>query len=68
MTDEQKAAALSLIEGICDVIRTAPNGFPAGALYAYLMDKLTLDQFNSLVRVLVATGKVKRAGNLLICK
>tara|TARA_R110000772_G_scaffold13110_3_gene39151 strand:- start:595 stop:801 length:207 start_codon:yes stop_codon:yes gene_type:complete len=68
MTDEQKLAVISLVDGICDVIKTANNGFPEGALYAYLMDKLTLTQFQALVAAMVQSGKISKSGNLLFAR
>lgn len=71
MTTENKKNAVSqLIDAVVDSIAVAgKHGAPAGTLYAALMAHgCTLDQFNSLMMLVLATGRVTRSGNLYLVK
>jgi hypothetical protein len=64
MTDAQKDhAALRLAAAVVDAIDGAGAlGAPAGTLYAALLDKMSLDQFNQLISLLVSVGAIRAQG------
>jgi hypothetical protein len=66
-TREQRDALLVLrriADAVTAVVAETPHGAPSGHLYAVLMQHLTLDQFQSLMSVLVEAKRVRRLGNL----
>ena len=42
----------------------APTGAPSGALYAALMAYLSVDQFEAMMRALVAAERISRRGDV----
>ena len=67
MTRDQRDALLTarrIAEAVIEVVNETPQGAPGGLLYAALMNHMTLDQFESLMRLLVETGKVVKRGDL----
>lgn len=67
MTQEQKRKAIQDIAfAIFSAIKEAGEaGIPSGHLYAALMGKMTLDQYNQFIEALVNTGKITNNGHLL---
>lgn len=65
ITKEQVDAVISLVKTVHEALATAPNGFPSGALYAYLMNILTLEQYNQLIAHMIAAKLIRESGNLL---
>jgi hypothetical protein len=64
---EQRDALLILrriAEAITATVNETPRGAPAGALYVGLMQHLTLDQFEAIMRVLVEAGRMRRQRDL----
>jgi hypothetical protein len=66
MTDQQNQALSQVLAAILDAIKGAgPLGAPGGALYAALMGHgCTLEQFETLMGVLLRMGKVRKSGDL----
>ena len=65
-TQTQKQAILAVLDILMEAISTAgERGIPSGHLYAILMGKMTLSQYQSLIGILVKSGKVKDSGHLL---
>lgn len=64
--DTKKRALLALCDAIVDIVRAGGDrGVPGGTLYAALMTHgCTLDQFEGIMRALVATSKVEKRGQL----
>lgn len=66
-TNEMRVnAVLALFDAIIDSIKVAGDyGAPGGTLYAALMAYgCTLDRFNNIMTILVASGRVERRGQL----
>jgi len=72
-TPEQISAAIEAdpaVKEISDLVvelvdAAGPTGKPLGHLYAVLMGHLSLDQFNTFVAALIATGRLRREGLLV---
>ncbi len=67
MTEHTKAAhaLIDVLHTLLQIIRACPQGIPAGELYAPMMGQLTANQFNQLVGLLVAAGRVTRSNHVL---
>jgi hypothetical protein len=64
---ERAVKALStIVSAIVDVVNTTPGGAPNGHVYAALMGVLTLQQYEKVIYNLVALGKIKKSGDLLL--
>ncbi len=61
-----RAALTEILSALVDSIKVAGSlGAPAGTLYAALMAHgCTLAQFQSLMSILVQSGRVRQSGNL----
>lgn len=57
--------AARFLDDVAEIIASAPNGIPIGHIYAMLAQWLSLPQFEGFIAALIATGKVKRRGDLL---
>lgn len=69
--DQRKLQTLSLlVNAIVDTIKeSGPMGAPGGVLYAALMTRgFSLEEFEILMRVVVATGRVYKTGHLYFAK
>ena len=55
--NEQLKAGFKVIQAVAEAIRAAKK-IPSGHLYAALMGKLTLDQYQSIINTLKGTGLV----------
>lgn len=67
LTDSQKTSALkAVLDAVVESIKEAgPLGVPGGSLYAVLMTRgCTLEQFETMMGVLVRLGKVRKSGQL----
>lgn len=64
MIDSQIASAVSALTEITRAIHDLGE-VPAGHLYAVLCGHMTLDQFESAMRIICNTGLVDRHGDLL---
>ena len=66
MTPQQKAAALRLaLQAILDAVKEAGDlGAPGGVLYAALLGRMSLAQFEQIMAALVRMGKLRREGDL----
>jgi hypothetical protein len=67
MDDQTKVRALVMMcQGFLDAIKEAGRdvGVPGGLLYAAIMDKISLAQFEQIMGALVSLGKVRRQGDL----
>lgn len=62
----QVEALRALADSIIEAVKAAgPSGAPAGPLYAALMAcGMTLDQFETIMNVLVRVGKLRKSGLL----
>lgn len=63
MNDETKTA-LAYVKAIAEAIQEAKE-IPSGHLYAVLMDKMSLDQYNQIIGILKRTGLVTEDHHLL---
>lgn len=66
MTHAERLAALDkLVTILCDTIaECGPMGAPSGMLYMALMSRgMTLEQYETLMRLLVEAGKLRRSGH-----
>lgn len=64
MSDDT-AALRRCLQALLDAVEAAgPEGVPAGILYAYLMDVLSLDQFRALMGALTREGCVRHEGDV----
>ncbi len=69
--DARKLKVLgALVDAIVDTIKEAgPMGAPGGVLYAALMTRgFSLEEFEILMRVVVATKRVYKEGQLYFAK
>jgi hypothetical protein len=63
---EQRDALLTLrhiADAVVAVVTETPGGAPGGHLYAALMQYLSLDQFEAMMRVLVAAERIAKRGD-----
>jgi hypothetical protein len=67
MSREQRTALLiarHVAEAVIATVNSMPNGAPAGPMYAALMAHMTLDQFQTLMSVLVEAKQITKRGDL----
>jgi hypothetical protein len=66
MTPQKKVDALRLaLPAILDAVKEAGSlGAPGGVLYAVLMDRPSLQQFEEIMAALVSMGKLRKSGDL----
>ncbi len=56
---------LALLQTFVDAVKEGgSHGAPGGVLYSAVMDKMTLEQFQTCMNVLVNTGCLRRSGQL----
>jgi len=56
---------LRALQALVDAVKEGGSlGAPGGVMYAALMGKLTLQQFETMMRVLVSQGYLRRQGDL----
>lgn len=67
VTKEQVSAALQVTTAIADSIREL-GSVPSGHLYAFVMTKLSLDQYERIIALLIRSELIAKAGDLLIWK
>lgn len=66
MTREQIDAVAAVAALILSAIKEAgPAGVPSGHVYAVLMGKLSLDNYNAIIRGLEKLGKITNRNHLL---
>jgi hypothetical protein len=60
MTTQQKFdAVVAVLKALLETVQECGDqGAPAGVMYAALMDKMSLDQFQHLMGILVQAGRV----------
>ena len=64
-TQQQVNAVRQIVAAFLDTVReSGSNGAPAGVMYAAAMGMMTLNQFDQIMEALVATGKVRKSGNV----
>jgi hypothetical protein len=63
MTKEQ--AAFEVVAAITEIIRTSGE-VPSGELYAYLMDKMSLETYNRILSTIKSSGLVVEKNHLLV--
>ena len=63
-TQQETEIALKILRAVAEAIRELGN-VPSGHLYARLMDKLTLDQYNKVINCLVKAKMVTNSNHLL---
>lgn len=63
---DKARAVIAVLDAVRESIEAAGSaGAPGGVLYAALMGQgCTLEQFNGIMRILVASGRVRKAGDL----
>lgn len=65
-TEQQRRAVQEIAFAIFDSIKAAgAQGIPSGHLYAALMGKMTLDQYNMFIGALTKNGYITNTGHLL---
>jgi len=62
---KEVSAAVAIVRAIADVIRELDK-VPSGTLYAMLMDKFTLDEYNLMIDMMIKHGWVKRSGSHML--
>jgi len=64
MTREQKLAAIrAILDAIVEGVKAGGSmGTPGGVLYAALLDKINLSQFEAIMAALVQSGRLRRQG------
>jgi hypothetical protein len=65
MKSAQVAAVAEVVALLGNIIRQVKE-IPSGHLYARLMDKVNLDQYNSLIAILQRMGWIKIQHHLII--
>lgn len=68
MTPQQVQAVRQLAKGFVETVKEAQDagggiGVPGGIMYAALMDKLSLSQFEQIMGGLVKAGYLRKAGD-----
>lgn len=64
MTKAEEAACVAIAFAIVETCREmGPDGAPGGHLYAALLDKLSLHNFNAMMTRLVRSGLLAKRGN-----
>jgi hypothetical protein len=65
--DKAVAAVRAIADAIVEAVGVAGKaGAPSGHVYAALMSVgISYDQYCSFIRALIASGKIRQAGNLL---
>ena len=64
ITPKQAETLKALCDCIVEAVALAPDGLPAGHLYALLLGVLTLHQFEGVMSALVSVDKVRKQGQL----
>jgi hypothetical protein len=65
MTPDQRNAVRQIAEMFIDAVKVAgDHGAPGGTLYAAVLDKMNLSQFESIMGTLVKANKLRRSGHL----
>ena len=64
MTKEQVRAGLEIVLAVSDAIRELGE-VPSGHLYAHLMGKLSIDDYNKIISILVGAKLITNQGHLL---
>ncbi len=64
-TKAQVNAAMQIVLAIADTIKEVKE-VPSGHLYARLMGKLTLEDYNGIIRLLINSGVISLDGNHVI--
>jgi len=64
-TDQQIRAALKMVQAVAEAIRDVGQT-PAGPMYAVLCGVMSLNDFNSIIDMLVQSKLVKRDGNHML--
>lgn len=66
LTPDQVAAGFEIVALVGQLIRESPGGqIPSGELYARLMDKFSLSQYESIIRTLVRAKLIDEKHHLL---
>ena len=59
----KKLAFLQMLRAFVEAVKAGGDlGAPAGVLYAAVLDKVSLEQFSTIMSALVAAGKVRKSG------
>lgn len=64
ITKEEAKAIVLIFKAVADTIMELKE-VPSGVLYSQLMDRLSLQQYTSIIETLKRTGLVKESGHLL---
>ena len=64
MKTSEIKAGLEVIKAIAEAIREAKS-IPSGTLYAVLMGKLSLEQYEKIISILINAGLVTESGHVL---
>lgn len=65
VTKESAKVLLQIVSAIADTIRELGE-VPSGVLYAHLMGKLSLDNYQYIIDILKQSGKVKESNSHLL--
>jgi hypothetical protein len=70
MTDKDKQAKKALIDAMAAIYQAIHDlgGVPSGHLYARLMDKMTLDQYNKLIAFMKDANLISESNHFLTAK
>ena len=64
--EESLQIIIDLVNDTADIIADFEHGIPSGNLYAMLMGEMTLEQYQNFELLLLATGRVRKNGYLLM--
>ena len=65
MENNKAVAAIEVMAQMLNVIDKS-GGIQEGSLYAYTMNYISLEQFNTIIALMVKVGVVKKSGHLLV--
>jgi hypothetical protein len=61
---DQLITVQRVAEAIIETVNECPQGAPAGPMYAAMMQFMSLDTFEQMMRLLVEAGRVRKQGHL----
>ena len=65
VTKEQVVAGIQVVKALADAIKEL-GSVPSGHLYASVMGRLSLSQYEQCIGILTRAGIVRKSGDLLI--
>jgi hypothetical protein len=63
-TDDALVTVRRIAQAVTETIADTPEGAPGGVLYAVVMKYMSLEQFETMMSVLVEAKRVRKQGEL----